>query len=91
LCNDLQVALISSCDVLVDSDNTLTVEGERAVGCIRNGILLAGGGSLLLSLPLPIVIAALQILEEPTGCGGIVEWGLIGNVNDLQGVIGRLT
>ena len=30
---------------------------------------------LLLSLPLPFVIAALQVLEEPTGCGGIVEWG----------------
>ena len=46
-CNDLQAALISSCDVLVNPDNTLTTEGERAVGCIRNGILLAGGGSIL--------------------------------------------
>ncbi|HET6640777.1 MAG TPA: hypothetical protein VFG77_04140 [Nitrososphaeraceae archaeon] len=44
-----------------------------------------------MSLPLPLFIAALQILEEPTGCGGIVEWGLIGNVNDLQGIINRLT
>jgi len=26
---------------------------------------------------LPLVIAALQILEEPTGCGGIVEWELV--------------
>jgi hypothetical protein len=52
---------------------TLTTEGERAVGCIRNGIALAGGRTLLLSLPLPLVVATLQILEEPTGCGGIVE------------------
>jgi hypothetical protein len=68
LCNDLQTALVSSCDVLVGLDNTLTTEGERAVACIRNGIALAGGGSILLSLPLPLVITALQILEEPTGC-----------------------
>jgi hypothetical protein len=90
-CNDLQMALVSSCEVLVNPDNTLTTEGERAVGCIRNGIALAGGGTLLLSLPLPLVIAALQILEEPTGCGGIVEWGLIGDVGDLRGIINRLT
>ena len=59
-CNDLQMALVSPCDVLVNPDNTLTAEGVRAVGCIRNGIALAGGGTLLLSLPLPLVIAALQ-------------------------------
>jgi len=91
ICNDLQTALVSSCDVLVNPDNTLTTEGERAVGCIRNGIALAGGGTLLLSLPLPLVVAALQILEEPTGCDGIVEWGLIGEVGGLKGIINRLT
>jgi len=36
------------------------------------------------------IITALQILDEPTGCGDIVEWGLIGDVGDLQGVIDRL-
>lgn len=81
-CNDLQTALVSSCDAQVNPDNTLTSEGERALGCIRKGILLAGGGSIRAALPLPLIIAALQILEEPTGCGGIVEWGLIGDVND---------
>ena len=45
----------------------------------------------MLSLPLPLVIAALQILEEPTGCGGIVEWEAIGNVGDLKGIINLLT
>ena len=91
ICSDLQVALVSSCDILVNPDNTLTTEGERAVGCIRNGIILAGGGTFLMSLPLPSVIAALQILEEPTGYGGIVEWGLIGDVNNLPGIIQRLS
>lgn len=90
-CNDLQAALVSSCDVLVNPDNTLTAEGERAVGCIRNGIALAGGGTLLASLPLPLIIGALKALEDPTGCGGIVEWGSIGNVGDLQGNVKLLT
>lgn len=91
VCNNLQVALISSCDVLVNSDTTLTSEGQRAVDCIRNGILLAGGGTFLANLPLPLVITALKALEEPTSCGGIVNWGLIGNVGDLQGIISLLT
>jgi hypothetical protein len=38
-----------------------------------------------------LVITALNALEEPTGCGGIVEWGAIGNVGDLQGIINILT
>jgi hypothetical protein len=74
VCNNLEAALVSSCNILVNPDNTLTAEGERAVGRIRNGIVLAGGGTLVASLPLPLVIAAPKILEEPTGCGGIVEW-----------------
>jgi len=91
VCNNLQSALVSSCGILVNSDNTLPTEGERAVGCIRNGIALAGGGTLLASLPLPLIISALKALEEPTGCGGIVEWGAIGNVGDLQEIISLLT
>jgi hypothetical protein len=72
VCNNLDAALASSCNILANPDNTLTAEGERAVG--RNGIVLAGGGTLLASLPLPLVITAFKILEEPTGGGGIVEW-----------------
>jgi hypothetical protein len=52
VCNTLEDALVSSCNILVNSNNTLNAEGERAVGCIRNGIVLAGGGTLLASLPL---------------------------------------
>jgi hypothetical protein len=67
-------------------NNVLTAEGERAWGCIRNGILLAGGGTLL-ALPRPLVIGALRILAEPTGCGGIVEWNYVGSVDNLKGII----
>lgn len=74
-------ALVSSYDILINCDNTLTTEGERSA-CIRNGIVLDSGG-----VPLPFIIAALKILEEPAGCSGIVERGLIGNVSDLPGII----
>ena len=76
LCSDLQVALMSSCDILVNSDN-------KAVGCIMNGILL--------HLPLPAIAAALQFLEGPTACDGIVNWGLMDSVGYLRSVINRLT
>jgi hypothetical protein len=43
-CNKVQLALYPSCDTLVNSSGgTLTSEGERAFGCIRNGALLALG------------------------------------------------
>lgn len=91
LCSDLQPILISDCSQLVNSNNILTLEGERAVGCIRNGLLLGGGGALLLKLPLPSVISILQTLSEPTGCGDIIEWGFIGSVSNLKGMISKLT
>jgi hypothetical protein len=59
VCNNLEAALVSSYNILVNPDTTLTPEGECAVGCIRNGIVLADGGTLLASLPLPLVIEAL--------------------------------
>jgi hypothetical protein len=45
----------------------------------------------LLALPLPLVIGALRILAEPTGCRGIIEWGYIGSVDNLKGIIDVLT
>lgn len=72
---------------LVYPDNTLTGEGERAKGCIQNGIALAGGGTLL-ALPLPLVIGALKLLSEPTGCGGIVEWDYADSVGGSKEIIG---
>jgi hypothetical protein len=91
LCQNLQVALVSSCNQLVTPNNVLTSEGERALGCIRNGILLGGGGTFLLSLPLEAIIPILRGISEPTGCGGIVQWDLMGDVPNLPGVITMLT
>jgi hypothetical protein len=89
ICNDLQPALESDCSQLVRPNNVLTSEGERAVTCMKNGFLLAGGG-MLLNLPIWSIIPILQGISEPTGCGGIVNWDLIGSVSNLKGIIGRL-
>jgi hypothetical protein len=90
LCRAADPIIIPDCYNLVSPNNVLTPQGERAWGCIRNGLLLAGGAALL-NQPLPVVIPILQALSEPTGCGGIVEWNFIGNVGNLRGIIDVLT
>jgi hypothetical protein len=86
VCNTLQPVLLQSCSGLVNSDGTFTLDGERAYGCIRNGVLLAGGG-MAFQLPLPVITAALRVLETPTGCGGIVDWSSINQVSNLGGIL----
>jgi hypothetical protein len=88
VCNSLQQAgvLLQSCNELVNSDGSFTQEGERAYGCIRNGVFLAGGG-MAFQLPLPIITAALRVLETPTGCSGIVDWSSINRVSNLGGIL----
>jgi hypothetical protein len=49
-CTTIQQVLHQPCESYVNSDGTLTSEGERAVKCITNGAVLAGGG---LSFGLP--------------------------------------
>ena len=47
LCLQADAIIIPSCSSLVSQNNVLTPEGESAWGCIRNGLLLAGGATLL--------------------------------------------
>jgi hypothetical protein len=86
ICTTLQPVLFQSCSELVNSDGTFTEDGERAYGCVKNGVLLAGGG-MALQLPLPVITAALRALETPTGCGGIVDWSSIDQVSNLGGIL----
>jgi hypothetical protein len=82
-CNTLQPLLLQSCSELVNPDGTLTTQGDRAVGCIRNGLGLALVG-ISQGLPLPVIIDGLRALEGPTGCGNIVNWDQIQSVAQLQ-------
>ena len=61
ICSKLQPVLVNSCDTLVNSDGSLTSDGTHAMHCIRNGILLGTGASLI-GVPLPLVLKGLSVL-----------------------------
>jgi hypothetical protein len=82
ICTFFQSALYPSCNLLVDSDGTLTDEGDRAFVCIRNGAALAFTAGLN-EIPLDLISRGLQYLEGLTGCGGIVNWN---KINDIASV-----
>lgn len=82
-CNTVQSYLLQSCSVYVNPDET--AEGDRAVGCIRNGPGLALVG-ISQSLPVSAIISGLRIAEGPTGCGGIVNWDRIQSITQTADV-----
>jgi hypothetical protein len=92
ICSKLQPALVDSCDTLVNSDGSLTSDGTHAMHCIRNGILLGTGASLI-GVPLPWVLKGLSMLAAPTGCGEVVQmsgFGLLGNIGSLKSLTNLL-
>jgi hypothetical protein len=88
VCNTVAAALVSPCSAYVNQDGTFTTEGERAFGCIRNGVLMAGG-AMALGLPTPLIIGGLRTLADQTGCGNIVNWNLVslGDLKSLQNLL----
>ncbi len=86
ICTTFQSALYSSCISIVNSDGTLTYEGERALGCIRNGALLAAAAGLSL-IPSDFIAWGLQTLEGPTGCAGIVNWDIINHIASVATIL----
>jgi len=82
-------ALYQNCDVYVNDNGILTVEGERAFGCIRNGALL-GGGALTLGLPPGLITKGLEMLSAPTGCDGIVNFQALNAIGNLDTILGFL-
>lgn len=76
MCKAVENYLVSPCSTYVDSNGVLSTEGQRAKGCISNGIMLTGVG-LVSHLPVEMIIGILKPLSENTSCGGIVNWGLL--------------
>jgi hypothetical protein len=86
ICSTLQPALLSPCTSLVSSNGTLTYEGNRAVGCIRNGDVLASTAGLN-AIPLGWIISGLQALEGPTGSSGIVNWEMLNQIGSTGTIL----
>lgn len=82
ICNTVSVALVQPCNVYVNPDGTFSPEGERAFGCIRNGVFMAGG-AMAAGVPTPFIIGGLKLLAGQTGSDNIVNWGLVG-LGDLK-------
>jgi len=90
ICNTVTFALYNSCDVYVNSFGQLTFEGERAMGCIRNGLLL-GGGAAAIGTPLEMIIPGLDILAGMTGCDGIVKLDLLSSLGNPNQILNMFT
>ncbi|MBV9667318.1 MAG: hypothetical protein JO327_04230 [Nitrososphaeraceae archaeon] len=82
ICNKISFALISPCSDLVNSDNTLTSQGEHVKGCIQNGALLAGG-ALLLGTPSTAIVSALPLVAQLGGCGDVINFDVV-NLGQLK-------
>ena len=64
----------------------LTYEGERALGCIRNGALITIGAGIL-GVPWSIIPKGLDLLEEPTECDGIIKMDMLSQIGGLSGLL----
>jgi hypothetical protein len=84
LCTKISFALTSSCDTLVNSDNTLTSQGMHVSDCIQGGALLAGA-ALLLGTPPTTIVSVLPTVAQLSGCGDVVDFSKL-NLGQLQGL-----
>ena len=73
----------------MNPDGSLTGEGNRAVICIRNGALIAVGAGLS-TIPPSSILPGLRVLEGPTGCGGIVNWEMAGQIGSANSILNLL-
>jgi hypothetical protein len=83
LCSHSQSYLNESCASLVNSDGSLTSDGDRAVGCVTNGAILTIAAAKF-NIPLDTIKSILGGLAGPTGCGNIVNLNQIQTSPDLQ-------
>jgi hypothetical protein len=84
--------LVQPCSRLVNSDGSLTSDGQHAMDCIKNGALLALGGHLL-SIPLPEAVTILTTIAPSFGCGNVVDFhgaGQLSNQGILRTIISAL-
>jgi signal peptidase I len=84
LCHKVSFALTSSCNTLVNSDNTLTSQGIHVRDCIQGGALLAGA-ALLLGTPPTTIVSVLPTVAQLGGCGDVVDFSKL-TLGQLRGL-----
>ncbi len=84
ICDKISFGLVSSCDKLVNSDNTLTSAGIHARDCMQNGALLAGG-ALLLGTPPTTIVSVPPFVAKLFGCDDVVNFSKM-NLGTLSGL-----
>lgn len=84
ICDHTQQYLLQPCSTLINPDGSLNSQGEKAVGCIRNGFAGAVIGSKYLGLSFDQIKGILNGASGLTGCGGIVNLDQIPNSDMFQ-------
>ena len=59
MCSAVEKYLVSPCSTYVDYNGVLSIEGQRAKGCISNGIMLTGAG-LISHVPVEMIVGILK-------------------------------
>src|SRR5574339_1321820 len=90
ICKKVELALYQPCDRYVNHYGELTFEGERAMTCIRNGLLLGGAALLLYNLPPALIIPGLDILSGMTACDRIVKLNLTSGFDNKDELVTNL-
>jgi hypothetical protein len=86
LCNSAQTYLLESCDSLINSDGSLTRDGDTAVGCITNGAIISAIGAKM-NMSAGTLLGLLMGLAPMTGCGGIVDLNQVQSSPDIQRLV----
>jgi hypothetical protein len=84
MCPRVQQFLVEQCSTLINPDGSLTSQGDRAIGCIRNGLAIAVANTHTINLPFGTLRGLLGGLAGATGCGGIVNLNQIQNTDMFQ-------
>lgn len=72
ICSEGQQLLLVSSSSLV-TNNTLTDEGDKAVGCVRNGLMLPAANQQYLHLSFGMEKMIIGSLTGMTGCNNFIN------------------
>jgi hypothetical protein len=84
VCNAGQSYLNETCNSLINSDGSLTSQGDKTFSCIQTGIGIAAAANHYLGLSPSVIGPLLGLGASATGCGGIVDINKVQNIPMIQ-------